>query len=340
MFLDPIAAQQRLPVVLLSGFLGSGKTTLINRLLSEPALAGTAVAVNEFGAMPLDPLLIEHGAEASLVLANGCLCCRLAGDFDDAIMRVFTRRSEGALPDFRRLLIEPSGLADPAPIAQSILRNPVLSRLLRLEAIVATVDALGAPEQLARHPETAKQVALADRLVLTKTDLADARQIGTVRAELRRRNPLAPVFTAADGPALLPAGFLDPTAPAERHSALVAEAVAADPAHTESTEAAVLIAETPLRWRPFEAWLRSVRLRPGGAVLRIKGLVSIAGTPGPVLIQGVEHVLHPPVALERWPDDDQRTRLVVISRGLPPGMVAEGWAQALPGMVADGGAAG
>jgi G3E family GTPase len=167
LFMSEEADRDRMPVVLLSGFLGSGKTTLVNALLRDARLADTAVAVNEFGAVPLDRALIDHGEDSTVVMANGCLCCNLSGDMETAVMRLFSRRESGALPRFKRLIIEPSGLSDPAPIAQAILRNPMMARALRLEAIVTTVDALFAETQLARHAETQKQVALADTLVLT-----------------------------------------------------------------------------------------------------------------------------------------------------------------------------
>ena len=202
-------------MALLSGFLGSGKTTLVNALLRDPRMAGTAVAVNEFGEVPLDRDLIDHGADKTVVMANGCLCCNLAGDMEDAVMRLFSRREGGEVPRFERLIIEPSGLSDPAPIAQAILRNPVMSRALRLEAIVTTVDAVFAEAQLARHPETRKQVALADRLVLTKTDLADAAGVDRLRGRsarriIRRRRSLAASQGAVDAGSLFPPQFFDP----------------------------------------------------------------------------------------------------------------------------------
>jgi G3E family GTPase len=339
MFIPHQVAQRRLPVVLLTGFLGSGKTTLVNRLLSDPRLADTAVAINEFGEMPLDQLLIEHDADSTVVLANGCLCCRLAGDFEDAVMRVFTRRQTGALPQFARLIVEPSGLADPAPIAQAILRNPVMSGVLRLEAIIATVDAVLVEGQLARYPETRKQIALADRLVLTKTDMADTLAVESATRLMHELNPMAPILFAVrgaiDAATLLPAGFLTPDTPDAHHrSALFAELVQADTVaeHGTQTEAASLTADRPLDWRRFDAWLRAFRI--GGHVLRVKGLLNVAGTPGPVVIQGVEHVIHAPIELENWPTADDRSRIVVISRGLPGGMIQQSWRQALPGLLA------
>jgi G3E family GTPase len=336
MFLPPDIAGRRLPVLLLTGFLGSGKTTLVNFWLRDPRLAETAVAVNEFGAVPLDAHLIDQGADRTVVLANGCLCCNFAGDWPDAVMRIFARREAGALPDFQRLIIEPSGLADPAPIAQAILRNPIMARAFRLEGIVCTVDSLFGAEQIARHDETANQIALADRLVLTKTDLAPPEALAALRENLRRLNPVADIFEARQGAAdaaLLPAGFLDPAASVSR-SAFSAAPVAPSPAHTGGTAAITLTADQPLRWRAVEAWLRRIRLGHAEQLLRVKGILNVADSTAPVVIHGVHHVLHAPETLAAWPDGDRRTRIVLILRGADPAAIAADWANALPGLYA------
>jgi G3E family GTPase len=339
-FLSQDADRDRMTVVLLSGFLGSGKTTLVNALLRDPRLADTAVAVNEFGAVPLDHALIDHGEDRTVVMANGCLCCNLSGDLEGAVMRLFSRRESGALPGFRRLIIEPSGLSDPAPIAQAILRNPMMARALRLEAIVTTVDAVFAPAQLARHPETQKQVALADVLVLTKTDLAGADGIARTKDALAGLNRTAPVLTAhqgeVDAACLFPAGFLDPaSASAPPRSGLFAERVlpeGGDPGHAARVAAVSLSAEQALRWPEFETWLRGIRLGHAEQLLRMKGMLAVAGMDGPVVVHGVHHVLHAPVALDRWPDADRRSRLVMIADAATTDAIQQSWAAALPGM--------
>lgn len=339
-FLTQDADRKRLPVALLSGFLGSGKTTLVNALLRDARLAGTAVAVNEFGEVPLDRDLIDHGADKTVVMANGCLCCNLSGDIESAVMRLFSRREDGAVPRFRRLIIEPSGLADPAPIAQAILRNPVISRGMRLEAIVTTVDAVFVEAQLARHAEAGKQVALADCLVLTKTDLAAADAGERLRSGLRDRNPAAPIVVArhgvVDAASLFPSGFFDADQPASpaRRSVLLADSV--DPDHLARYAVVSLFADRPLAWRAFDAWLRRLRIGHADDLLRVKGMLDIDGVDGPVVIQGVHHVVNAPVELTAWPDGERRSRLVLIADRATIEAARESWAAALPGMTANG----
>lgn len=338
-FLTQDTDRARLPVALLSGFLGSGKTTLVNALLRDPRMAGTAVAVNEFGEIPLDHDLIDHGADKTVVMANGCLCCNLAGDMEDAVMRLFSRREDGGVPRFQRLIIEPSGLSDPAPIAQAILRNPVMSRAMRLEAIVTTVDSLFAEMQAARHPEFVKQVALADRLVVTKTDLAGVDVVERLRTSLRDHNPAAPVLAAShgevDAASLFPPSFFDPslaTAAAHR-SGLFAERV--DPDHLGRHAVVSLFADRPLDWRAFDAWLRRVRIGYAEHLLRVKGMLDIEGSEGPIVIQGVHHVLNAPVELDAWPGGERQSRLVLIADRATIAFASESWAAALPGMTAN-----
>jgi G3E family GTPase len=337
-FLNQGTDRRRMPVALLSGFLGSGKTTLVNALLRDPCMAGTAVAVNEFGEVPLDRDLIDHGADKTVVMANGCLCCNLAGDMEDAVMRLFSRREDGQVPQFQRLIIEPSGLSDPAPIAQAILRNPVMSRAMRLEAIVTTVDAVFGEMQSARHPEFSKQVALADRLVLTKTDVAKGSGIRTLQMVLRDANPAAPILLgplgAVDAASLFPPLFFDPnlSAPPQHHSGLFADSV--DPDHVGRYEAASLFADQPLRWPAFDNWLRRIRIVHAEQLLRVKGMLDIDGADGPVVVQGVHHVLNAPVELDVWPDGARQSRLVLIADRATITTARESWAVALPGMTA------
>jgi G3E family GTPase len=333
-------SRARLPVVVVSGFLGSGKTTLVNALLAQDAMAGTAVAVNEFGEMPLDRNFAELGPHSTVVLANGCLCCNLGNDMEAAVMRLFSRREDGDVPAFRRLIIEPSGLSDPTPIAQSILRNPLLARTLRLEAIVTTVDGGFGAMQLARHGEMRPQIAMADHLLITKPDLADAAGLDDLRQLLRRHNPLAPISVVRDGVipagAFLPAGFLDPTADTagRGRSLLSAEAVAPGGGHLDGVASVSLHAGQALAWPAFDAWLRGIRLGHADAMLRVKGMMDIAGHAGPVLLDGIHHVLHTPVELQAWPAGERQSRLVVIADAPTCASIQARWAAELPALLA------
>jgi G3E family GTPase len=254
-------------------------------------------------------------------------------------MRLFSRREDGELPRFRRLIIEPSGLSDPAPIAQAILRNPVMSRVMRLEAIVTVVDVLFAENQSLRHPEWRKQVALADCLVLTKTDLVTGESVERLRALLRDHSPAAPILAASHGAVdaalLLPPRLFDPAlsiATAQR-SGLFAEGI--DPDHLGRHAAVSLFADRPLGWRAFDGWLRRIRIGHAEQLLRVKGMLDVAGSDGPVVVQGVHHVLNAPVELDAWPAGERRSRLVLIADRATIDTARDSWAAALPGMTAN-----
>ena len=330
-FLPAAEDRARMPVVVLTGFLGAGKTTLLNALLRHPEFADTAVAINEFGAVALDQHLIERDEGDVLVLANGCLCCNVGGDAEEAVMRLFARREQGGLPPFRRLIVEPTGLADPAPLAQSILRSPLMARVLRLSGIVGVIDAMFGVRNLTEQPEAARQMALADRIVITKTDLVGSGAEAGLRTSLATLNPAAQIMTAEHGaiaPAVLfAADFLNPDLPPSpelRISPRLAEAISP---HGPQTEALVLTHSAPLDWPALEVWLRHLRLGHAETLLRLKGLADIAGEAHPLLLQGVHHVLHPPVLLDAWPDDDHATRLVLILRGADPAPIRQSWAE-------------
>ena len=331
----------RLPVAILSGFLGSGKTTLLNRLLQDPRMANTAVAINEFGAVPLDQHLIDHGGDKTVVMANGCLCCNLAGDMEDAVMRIFSRRQGGALPYFDRMIVEPSGLADPVPIAQAILRQPALSRAMRLEAIISMVDGVFGLRQLDEHPEALRQAAIADIRLVSKGDLTDT---SALAARLRQINAAAPVLDVRDGaidPAcLFSTAFLQPSSgvsPIAEWMGRHRPTHAHHHAHTHAAdiESVSLVAEAPLNWAAFDHWLRAIRTRHAQDLLRVKGILSIAGRARPVVIQGMHHVLHPPAELPGWPGADQRSRLVLITRAEVAATINASW-QAAVGELTEG----
>jgi len=289
------------PVVLLTGFLGSGKTTLLSRLLAHPEMGETAVIVNELGEVAVDHHLLRRVDERTVLLRNGCLCCALRGDLADELRDLLGRRDRGEIPPFGRVVVETTGLADPVPIVYTLLSEPVVKHHFRLERVVTTVDA----QHGLRHAESVKQAAVADRLVVTKVDTADT---GPVRAELRRLNPAAEVVEASFGD-VAPSQLFGGGEPDPRELDFD-EA----PSHDHELHALCLTFDVPLDWTAFGIWLTMLLQARGEDVLRVKGLLDV-GADGPVLVNGVQHVVHPPEHLPEWPDDDRRSRLVFIGRG-------------------------
>jgi G3E family GTPase len=310
------------PVNIITGFLGSGKTTLLQRLLRFPELSNVAVLVNEFGEVGLDHHLLQNVAESTLVLENGCLCCAMRGDLQRALRDLLSRRMRGGVPDFRRVVIETSGLADPAPIAYTLSSEAVLRHHFRFSTIITTVDAVNATAQLDSFPESVKQVAMADRLVVTKADLCDELLLNALRERLRGVNSSAQILQSTeigDGlPQLLTDDIYDAAGKFREASYWTVEAVdnRASHTHTADVQSFTAIFDRPLDWTAFGVWASMLLHRHGAAVLRLKGLLNVDGVPTPVLINGVQHMVHPPSHLEEWPDDDRRSRLVFIVRGL------------------------
>jgi G3E family GTPase len=327
---DPDRSAERLPVSLITGFLGSGKTTLLNRLLQRPEMADSAVIINEFGEIALDHLLVEPITGEAVVLTSGCVCCAVRGDLKDALRRLLIQRDRGEVPAFSRMLIETSGLADPAPVVQLLLNNPLLGHDLRLDTVATTVDSTGGFDQIEHYPEVLKQVAIADRLLVTKTDIAPAGRIEALIRALRGINPGAPIETVLHGeidPAkLFGAGLFEQRDPAR----WLNDHAYHDHHHTRGINAFAFAAERPLDWLAFHRWLGDLRAAYGDRLLRVKGLLNIADEKGPVVIHGVQHIFHPPVALRQWPDGERRSRLVMIVRDLDRETVAAGWSSLSP----------
>ena len=322
---DPDRSAERLPVSLITGFLGSGKTTLLNRLLRQAGMADSAVIINEFGEVPLDHLLVEPVAGEAVVLASGCVCCAVRGDLQDALRRLLVQRDHGEVPAFSRMLIETSGLADPSPIVQLLLNNPLLGHDLRLDTVVATVDGASGLGQIEQYPEALKQAAIADRLLVTKTDIAPTAGVEALVRALRGINPGAAIETVLYGeidPArLFGAGLFEQRDPAQ----WLNDRAYHGHHHTHGITAVSLVAEQPLDWLAFHDWLGNLRAAYGDRLLRVKGLLHVANEEGPVVIHGVQHVFHPPVALRRWPDGERISRLVMIVRDLDKETIAAGW---------------
>jgi G3E family GTPase len=329
----------RLPVCVITGFLGSGKTTLLGKLLQHPDMSDSAVIINEWGDVSLDHLLVERLDGEVAVMASGCVCCTLRSDLEATLRGLLVRRDKGEVPPFHRVFLETTGLADPAPIMQMLLNNPLLSHFARLDTVVTTVDAVNAPRQLDEHAEAVKQAAIADRLLLTKTDLADATTVAGLQRRLERLNPGATIFAARHGEVapdqLVGAALFDPARKTpdvqawlrpERHGHDHAHG---DKAATHSHDAGVrsfcLTFDEPLPWQPFSDWLNMLRQDRGEDLLRVKGILHLREEELPVAIHGVHHIFHPPVQLSAWPDLDRRSRIVFITRGLERAEVEESW---------------
>ena len=314
------------PVNLVTGFLGSGKTTLLQRLLADPALGDTAVLINEFGEVGLDHHLLERIDDTMVLLQSGCLCCTIRGELSQSIKDLHSKRERGLVPNFRRLVIESTGLADPFPILSTVQADPVLKHHFRLGNVIATVDAVNGAVQLARQPECTKQVAVADRLVLTKTDLADSETADALVARLRRLNPSAPLWRAAedrlDAEALLSHDVFALGGKSALAQRWFAQEVDVHPhahdrnRHGDSIRAFSLVFDGPLDWTLFGLWLTMLLHRHGNAVLRVKGILNVEGSPTPVAVHGVQHLVHPPIHMAAWPDGDHRSRLVFIVEDL------------------------
>jgi G3E family GTPase len=316
-----------IPVFVLTGFLGSGKTTLLGRLLRSPMFSRTAVIINEFGEVGLDHDLIETSEESFVELQTGCLCCTIRGDVVLTLEDILRRRDAGSVPPFERIVIETSGLADPAPILHALMSDPGLSERLVLAGVVTTVDAVNGLDTLARQPESVKQVAVADRLVLTKTDLLDGDAHGLL-ARLAALNPSAKPFPASfgavDAEQLFDAGL---TAAARtdldvRSWLGLAErpqpAARDHPAHDAEISCFAVLRDEPIRAVALTLLLEVLAEHCGRDLLRLKGIVNVAESPHrPAVIHGVQHVFHPPAWLDRWPSEHRRSRLVFIVRNIP-----------------------
>jgi G3E family GTPase len=314
--MQPATSDTRDPVHVLTGFLGSGKTTVLRHILRSPAFADTAVLINEFGEVGLDHLLVGRLDTAPVLLESGCICCSIRGDLREAIRDLQARRQSGELPPFRRVIVETTGLADPVPILATIASDLVLRRHFRLGNVIATVDAVHAERGLERYGEVLKQVAVADALLLTKTDLVPGGQVERVLAMLHRINPAAVAGVAVNGQV-----DADLVLRQDRHDVEArldegGAAVAARSDHATGVGSFVLTHDRPLDWSAFGLWFSLLVHRHGDRLLRVKGILDVEGSATPVAVHAVQHLMHAPEHLLSWPTPARTSRLVFITDGL------------------------
>jgi len=302
----------KVPVTIVTGFLGAGKTTLINRFLTTPEGQGTAVVVNEFGAVGIDDALIRESADETVLLGNGCLCCIARSDLQESLRRLVVERERGEIPDFKRIVIETSGLADPSPILQTFATDRALGDVFHVDVVMTVIDAATGLDTLAWSAEARKQAILADRLIVTKTDIASATD--ALMARLRTLNASAEIIKAA--------GALDPTRFTEP-AALQRNAFVAEAEHSDGIGSFVLTEDAPLPWAAFARTMDTLIALRGADLLRVKGFLNVEGCKGPVVVQFVQHLAPPPVELETWPDADRTSRVVFITRGISEAQVRD-----------------
>lgn len=324
---------QRIPLFLLTGFLGSGKTTLLNHLVKQPQFARTLVIINELGGISLDHLLVSRSSEDNVIqLSSGCICCSIRGDLAQTLRDISWRFARNGVRQFDQVIIETTGLAAPGSIIHTVMAEAKIAAMYRLQAIVVTVDAINGATTLLNHTEAQQQAAVADLLLLSKTDLATPAQTQQLKAQLAVLNPQAAQLELQHGniaaEVLLQLDHIEPqqnTTPLSNWlnisrltpaNSQPAGKIALQAAHQARIQSHVFVMHTPIPFARFEQWLNHMVAEMAPNMLRIKGIMHIAGFPGPMVIHGVQHVFHPAEFMPHWPDDDKRSRLVFITDGI------------------------
>jgi G3E family GTPase len=349
--------EARIPVSILTGFLGAGKSSLLNRILKDPATSNTAVIINEFGEVGIDNLLVESSGDALLELSNGCLCCTIRGELIDTLASLMDGLQTGRLQPIHRVVIETTGLADPAPVMQSVMGNPVIAQNFVLDGVVTVVDAVNGLSTLDRHIEAVKQVAVADRLVISKLSMADAAQVSALKARLATLNPRAPVIDGDSSEAgvatILVNGLYDPASKIADVDRWLRDELADDGhhhhhghghghhdhghhahaghdrhdinRHGDDIRSFSIIHDKPIEPMALNMFVDLLRSAHGEKLLRMKAIVALSDNPErPLVLHGVQSVFHPPERLAKWPDgSDRRTRMVLITQDLPEAFVSD-----------------
>jgi len=334
------------PVTLLTGYLGSGKTTLLNQLLLAPELKDTAVLINEYGEVAIDHLLVRSVSGNISVLANGCVCCSVSGELVSVLRDLYFKRASGEIPYFSRVIIETTGLADPAPIMHTLIEMPLVAARYQLSGVISTVDTTHGAAQLDAHIEAVKQAAVADRIVLTKVDLASAAEISRLKTRLALLNPGATIVESVmgnvDAAALFDTGLYQPTNKthdvrtwlnAEAYRQVrptqvlprlsISSAATNRGRHDERIKAFCVRYDEPIEWDSLINVLEMMQSLRGAQLLRVKGIVNVAGALTPRVIHVVEHTIYPVANLAAWPDSDKSTRLVFIVRDLDEAFILD-----------------
>jgi G3E family GTPase len=365
--------QDRIPVSIITGFLGAGKSTLLNRMLRDPAAKDIAVIINEFGEVGIDNLLVEASGDSMIELSNGCLCCTVRGELVDTLASMMDAIQTGRAKPITRVVIETTGLADPAPVMQSVMGNPVIAQNFELEGVVTVVDAVNGLSTLGAHPEAVKQVAVTDRLIVSKQTLADAGQLSALRARLASLNPRAPVSDGDDASvsslSMLANGLYDPSSKIADVDRWLRDEIAADhhdhhhhdhdhdggcdcghdhgdnhghhhhahdhghhhhhhhdvSRHGDDIRSFSIVHDRPIDPMAIDMFVDLLRSAHGEKLLRMKAVVKLSDNPErPLVLHGVQAIFHPPQRLPRWPEgSDQKTRMVLITKGLTEEFVAD-----------------
>ena len=317
---DPLAS--KIPVTIITGFLGSGKTTLISELVRQPEMNRVALVINEVGEIGIDHDLIESSTENISLLSNGCICCSVRTDMQETLRDLFAKRSVGKVFDFDRVIIETTGLADPAPVLQTLVSDTLLEAQFRFDGLVTLVDVVNFPIMVQTQKEIVKQIAIADKLFLTKSDLINSASLATIQNQIRELNNLAPMIVITQGkvsPLELMNLGLSSTKSSSKILSFLGEQTESGKylgqfvqAHDSGIQTLSLRFTDPFTWEAFSSALDLLSNLRGPDLLRMKGIINVSGQP--VVVQGVQHIFHPPVHLKDWPSDDHNSRMVFITR--------------------------